>query len=69
MIMLGFVSSPTLDLKYALETANFLSQNKFQEVKTLLLKIFNSDSNSKTYMKNLIDSSTKKNLRINYFSN
>ena len=69
MIMLGFVSSPTLNLKDALETANFLSQHKFQEVKTLLLKIFNNDSNSKTYMKNLIDNSEKKNLRINYFSN
>lgn len=69
MIMLGFVSSPSLDVKSALEFANYLAQYKFAEVKTLILKIFKNESNSKTFMKNLIDNSAKKNLRINYFSN
>jgi len=69
MIMLGFVSSPNLEVKSALEFANYLSQYKFQEVKTLLTKIFDGQSNSKVYMKMLTDNIEKKNLRINYFSN
>ena len=69
MIMLGFVFSHTLDVKVALEFANYLSHHKFAEVKTLLLKISNGNSNSKSYMNNIISDSSKKSLTVNYFSN
>lgn len=68
MIMLGLMKSPNLDIKNALETANFLTIERFSEVKTLSMKAFTNDVNIKTYLKNLLNTFNRKNIRNKFNS-
>ena len=50
MIMIGLMASPTLDLKNALQIANFLALNNIREVKTLSMKAYENSGNTKQYL-------------------
>jgi hypothetical protein len=68
MIMLGFMSSSNLDVKKALEKANYLARHKFQEVKDMLEKIVRSNSNAEDVMKEIIDDDSLEKLDVKFLS-
>ena len=68
MIMLGLMASPMLNLKEALEVANFLAVNKFSQVKTLSMKAFRHERNTKNFLKDFIQSFEKRNIRNKFNS-
>ena len=55
MIMIGLMTSPMLDLKNALQTANFLALNNVNEVKTLSMKAYDNSGNTKQYFLNFLE--------------
>ena len=68
MIMLGLMKSPTLNIKNSLETANFLTSERFSDVKTLTMKAFTNDENIKTFLKNLMNTFSRRNIQNRFNS-
>lgn len=68
MIMMGFMASPMLDLKEALEYANYLAVEKFPKVKNLIEKVFTDESNTEQFFKNFMATIQKKNIQNSFFS-
>lgn len=68
MIMMGLFASPMLDIKEALEYANYLAVDEFPKVKALTLKAFNSESNTEQIFKNFMKTLQKRNIQNSFFS-
>ena len=70
MIMIGLMTSPMLDLKNALQTANFLALNNINEVKTLSMKAYDNSGNTKQYFLNFLEliSVNKPNINSKFYS-
>ena len=68
MIMIGLMASDMLDLKEALEYANYLAVEQFTKVKTLSMKAFTSEANTEQFFKNFVQTLQRKNIQNSFFS-
>jgi len=68
MIMLGLLASPMLDIKEALEYANYMAVEKFSEVKTLTMKAFTNEADLNNFLKNFSSTLQRKNIQNSFFS-
>lgn len=70
MIMIGIMASPMLDLKNAIQIANFLALNNINEVKMLSMKAYNNNANAKQYLSEILNliSENKPNINATFLS-
>lgn len=68
MVMMGLMASPMLDIKEALEYANYLSVEKFPKVKTLTMKAFSNGENISNFFNFFMKTLQRKNIQNSFFS-